>query len=142
MLPPPPTPTSGSSVGSPPPATAKNNEKPPLSSLIIPKASPPISQKKTQNHHHQLLLHLLQKDLEFGKLTIIAMSTFLRTHLGTINFDQQDFPESRDFVQKKQKYLKKKKKKKKESPTLSDNKALNILERSLQELFSTKKNTR
>ena len=97
MLPTPPTPTSGSSVGTPPPATAKNNEEPPLSSLIFPKAPPPISQKKTQNHHHQLLLHLLQKDLGFGNLTNVAMSTFLRTHLGTEQVDQQEFEGFRDF---------------------------------------------
>ena len=40
------------------------------------------------------------------------MSTFLRTHLGTEQVDQQEFEGFRHVVRQKQKYLKKKKKKK------------------------------
>ena len=71
-----------------------------------------------------------------ANLSSVAISNFLRTHLGTEQVDQQDFEGFSDVVRKKQKYLKKKKK---ESTTLSDNEAFNILERSLQKLFSTKK---
>ena len=129
VLPPPPTLTSGSSVGTPPPATAKNNEEPPPSSLIIPKAPQPISQKKKA----KLLPSpaSLAKRLGMGNLSNVVISTFLTTHLGTDKVDTQEFERFRDFVRKKEKYLRKQKESKKESHTLSDNEALNILKRSL-----------